>query len=89
MWLSQLLPQDLPAACIFSIGYDSAPTYSGSITRIRDVARALLSYLLGIVEKGTLYTEIMHDRSSSTVLGITVLSSHSARSFVSRTSQFC
>jgi hypothetical protein len=36
---------------MFSFGYESAPTFSRSVTGIRDAAKGLLSHLLDITEK--------------------------------------
>jgi hypothetical protein len=51
LWLSQLLPKDLPGARIFSFGYESAPTFSRSVTGIRDSANGLLHHLKSIIEQ--------------------------------------
>ncbi|KAK5062754.1 hypothetical protein LTR84_004829 [Exophiala bonariae] len=50
-WLSELLPEDLPGAHIFSFGYDSAPAFSRSVTGITDSAEVLLSRLKSITDK--------------------------------------
>ena len=51
LWLSQLLPQDLPGARIFSFGYESAPTFSRSVAGITDSANRLLHHVKYITEK--------------------------------------
>ncbi|KIW33370.1 uncharacterized protein PV07_00227 [Cladophialophora immunda] len=51
LWLSQLLPEDLPGARIYSFGYDSAPTFSRSVTGIRDAANDLLQSLMSLTKK--------------------------------------
>lgn len=51
LWLSQLLPKDLPGARIFSFGYESAPAFSRSVTGIGDSAKGLLYYLKSITEQ--------------------------------------
>jgi hypothetical protein len=65
-WLSQLLPQDLPGARVFSFGYESAPTFSRSVTGISDTANALLHALKSItdeVRKYTIFSNSYADRS--------------------------
>ena len=51
LWLSQLLPHELPRAQVYSFGYDSSPTFSQSVTGIRDSATGLLNHLALVVEK--------------------------------------
>ncbi|KEF58153.1 uncharacterized protein A1O9_06077 [Exophiala aquamarina CBS 119918] len=51
LWLSQLLPEKLPRARIFSFGYASAPTFSKSVTGISDSANDLLHHLMPITEQ--------------------------------------
>lgn len=51
LWLSQLLPKELPGARIFSYGYESAPTFSRSVTGISDSANVLLHHLKSITEQ--------------------------------------
>lgn len=51
LWLSQLLPNDLPGARIFSFGYESAPAFSRSVTGISDSAKVLLYHLKSITEQ--------------------------------------
>ena len=51
LWLSQLLPEDLPRARIFSFGYASAPTFSRSVTGINDSARGLLLHLKSVTDQ--------------------------------------
>ena len=51
LWLSQLLPNELPGARIFSFGYESAPTFSRSVTGISDSAKGLLYHLKSITEQ--------------------------------------
>ena len=46
IWLSQLLPIDLPGARVYSFGYDSGPAFSKSVATIRDFSRQLLQSLL-------------------------------------------
>ena len=48
LWLSQLLPNELPGARIFSFGYESAPTFSRSVTGINDSATTLLHHLKSV-----------------------------------------
>jgi hypothetical protein len=51
LWLSQLLPKELPGARIFSFGYESAPTFSRSVTGFSDAANELLHQLKSIIEQ--------------------------------------
>ncbi|OAL32113.1 hypothetical protein AYO20_08051 [Fonsecaea nubica] len=51
LWLSQLLPKDLPGARIYSFGYESAPTFSRSVTGISDAANDLLHGLKSLTEQ--------------------------------------
>ncbi|KAJ9499302.1 hypothetical protein H2202_005459 [Exophiala xenobiotica] len=51
LWLSQLLPKELPGARIFSFGYESAPTFSPSVTGFSDAANELLHQLKSIIEQ--------------------------------------
>lgn len=51
LWLSQLLPQDLPGARIFSFGYESAPTFSRSVSGITHSANRLLHHVKSITEQ--------------------------------------
>jgi hypothetical protein len=50
-WLSELLPEELPGAHIFSFGYESAPAFGRSITGIIDSAFMLLSRWKSITDK--------------------------------------
>jgi hypothetical protein len=45
MWLSHLLPQDLPSARIMTYGYNSYLAEDASTGRIRDFAKGLLNDL--------------------------------------------
>ncbi|KAK5558288.1 hypothetical protein LTR46_003537 [Exophiala xenobiotica] len=51
LWLSQLLPKELPGARIFSFGYESAPTFSRCVTGFSDAANELLHQLKSIIEQ--------------------------------------
>ncbi|KIW92815.1 uncharacterized protein Z519_06664 [Cladophialophora bantiana CBS 173.52] len=51
LWLSQLLPKELPGARIYSFGYESAPTFSRSVTGISDAANDLLHGLKSLTEQ--------------------------------------
>jgi hypothetical protein len=50
IWLSHLLPVDLPGARIYSFGYESGPAFSRSVATIREFAKQLLQSLLGQTE---------------------------------------
>jgi hypothetical protein len=44
-WLQDFLPSDIPAARIFTYGYNSGVAFTGSASRVDDYARALLERL--------------------------------------------
>lgn len=46
LWLTDLLPSDLPNARIFTYDYNSKAAFTGSVSRIDDFARTLLERLI-------------------------------------------